>query len=219
MIRPIVATNKPVILVGGAALEPDDLNILRSLSAIFVAVDSGAGPILEAGIVPEAVIGDLDSLSDAARASFADRLHLIAEQDTTDFEKALTRVDAPVVIAAGFMGGRLDHQMAVLNCVMRHRTRSVVLLGPEDVVFVATERTDLDVPVGTRVALLPMGDARVATEGLQWNLTDAALHSSGAISAANETAAPRATIRAIGQLLITLPRAQLACAIDVVRAR
>jgi len=219
MFRPIVAAKWPVILVGGATLEPDDLNISRMLSAMFVAADSGADAILTAGFVPEAVIGDLDSISDTAREAFADRLHLVAEQDTTDFEKALCRINAPVIVAIGFMGGRLDHQMAVLNVVMRFREKAVVLVGPEDVVFVAPTKTVLDLPVGTRVALLPMGDARVDTDGLQWDIKDAALHPSSAISAANASAAQRVTIHAMGQLLITLPRDCLSVAIDVVRAQ
>jgi thiamine pyrophosphokinase len=39
---------------------------------------------------PEAVIGDFDSIRPAARTALPpDRLHPIAEQDTTDFDKAL----------------------------------------------------------------------------------------------------------------------------------
>ena len=218
MFRPIVAAKWPVILVGGATLEPDDLNISRMLSATYVAADGGADALLAAGITPEAVIGDLDSLSDGARAAFVDRLHLIAEQDTTDFEKAISRIAAPVVIAHGFLGGRLDHQMAVLNTMVRHRAPPVILVGPQDVVFVAPAKTVLALPTGTRIGLLPMGDARVDTAGLQWDIKDQAMHTAGAISASNATALPKATIHAIGALLITLPREHLAAAINAVLA-
>lgn len=218
MLGPIVATKNSIVLVGGAALEPEDLNISPRISPIFVAVDGGADHLLAASLMPEAVIGDLDSLSDAARDQFADRLHRVAEQDTTDFEKALSRVQAPVIIALGFMGGRLDHQMAVLNVVMRHRDKAIVLVGPDDVVFVAPSKTVLWVPSGTRIALLPLGDARVETHGLKWDLMDAALHVAGAISSSNETLADQVTIHAMGQLLITLPKAHLTDAIAAVRA-
>ncbi len=68
----------------------------------FVGVDGGADHLLAAGVTPAAVIGDLDSLSDLARATFAEQTYHIAEQETTDFEKALTRIDAARVLAVGF---------------------------------------------------------------------------------------------------------------------
>jgi thiamine pyrophosphokinase len=85
----IVHSSDPVALVGGADLGPQDLNILQSYAPSFVGVDGGADHLLAAGIRPAAVIGDLDSISDAARSEYADLLHHVPEQDTVDFEKAL----------------------------------------------------------------------------------------------------------------------------------
>ena len=99
---PIVSASTPVCLVGGASIAKTEVLSVARLVCAYIAVDSGANHLLETGIVPKAVIGDLDSLSQNARATFADRLHHIAEQSTTDFEKALTRVAAPVIIALGF---------------------------------------------------------------------------------------------------------------------
>ena len=40
--------------------------------------------------------------------------HLV-DQDTTDFDKALRHIKAPVVIGAGFSGARTDHALAAFT--------------------------------------------------------------------------------------------------------
>ena len=104
----IVHSIDPVVMVGGADLGPQELNILPKAVA-NISSELMAGLIIYwlTALIPSAVIGDLDSLSDAARAAFANLLHHIPEQDTVDFEKALTNVSAPLIYALGFAGGRL----------------------------------------------------------------------------------------------------------------
>ena len=87
----------------------------------------GRARALAAGIVPQAVIGDLDSISEAGRAAIPPgRLHRVAEQETTDFEKALRHIAAPFVLGVGFAGTRIDHLLAALTTLVRLRrpTRS-----------------------------------------------------------------------------------------------
>ena len=81
----IVHSFDPVVLVGGADLGPEDFNIVQTEMTTFVGVDGGADHLLGRGITPVAVIGDFDSLSDAARAAFGPVLHHIPEQATVDF--------------------------------------------------------------------------------------------------------------------------------------
>jgi len=159
----------------------------------------------------------LDSLSDAARAAFTDQLHYIDEPDTTDFEKVLSRVEAPLILACGFLGGRLDHTLAVLNVLMRFATKPVILLSGDDVVFVCSPEVRLNLPIGCRVALLPMGPVRLSTAGLRWDLKDADLNPVGLVSSSNEAAETEVRIAARGPLLITLPLARLSDAIAAVR--
>ena len=65
----------------------------------------------------------MDSISDGRRAGLQGVLHRIAEQETTDFDKVLRSVAAPLAIAVGFSGGRLDHELAVLNCLLTRPDR------------------------------------------------------------------------------------------------
>ena len=218
MSQIIVRSPAPVALLGGAQVAPQVLNILQSLTATFVAADGGAAHLLNAGLMPQAVIGDMDSVSDAARQAFGDVFYPSDDQNTTDFQKAIARIEAPVILAAGFLGGRLDHTVSVLNTMARDRLQRVILISDDDVCFlVRPTATRLTLPTGMRVGLLPLGQARVDTTGLRWDIKDKPMAFSGLISTSNETASADITIDATGNLLVTLPLSALDAVIDVVR--
>ena len=211
----IVSTNHTVCLVGGARVSAQVILSILPIVDQFVAVDGGADHLIDAGILPAAVIGDLDSLSAHARATFADKLHHIPEQATTDFEKSLTRVDAPLVIAVGFTGGRMDHVLAVLNVLARYQSRAVILLDEVDICFVARlGETRIAPPIGTRISLMPfpLAACKVTATGLRWPFADQDMHPTGFISSSNEVAGP-VTVSTDGPLLVTLPAAQLPIAL------
>lgn len=206
----LLARDLPICLVGGGPVTADDIAALAALSCGYVGVDGGADALHAAAITPLAVIGDLDSLSDAARAQFADLLHQISEQDTTDFEKALLRIRAPLIYAIGFTGGRIDHSLSVLNVMARHRARAVVLVDPHDVsLLVPQGGIALDLPADMRVSLMPLGDVRATAIGLRWPFRDWPMHPAGSTSASNMALGGRVQITARGPLLLTLPRAAL----------
>lgn len=220
MTDTIVRTFAPLALLGGAQIAPPVLNILQRHAATFVAADGGAEHLLAACLSPQAVIGDLDSVSAAARAAFGPVFHRIEDQSRTDFEKAVGAIKAPLILAAGFLGGRLDHTMSVLNTMGRLNLRHLILVSEDDVCFLSRSvRTDLTLRVGTRVGLLPLGATRVDTKGLRWDITDAEMAPDGFISTSNETAEPKTIIHSTGALLITLPLAALDAVIDVVHAK
>lgn len=204
-------------LVGGARIERADIAGLLPLVTEIVAADGGADHLLAAGLTPSAVIGDMDSISDRARAAFADQMYHIAEQETTDFEKALSRIDAACVLALGFTGGRMDHALAVLNVLARNRARPVVLLDGNDASFMLPDApVALMLPPGARISLMPLADVQVTATGLRWPLTDAALHPTGLVSASNVVADEKVLLQARGPLLVTLPRAHLGAALQAI---
>lgn len=217
--KPIVHENHPLTLIGGADLNGIVLNICLSQAPITVAVDGGADQCLASGLSPLAVIGDLDSISDAARSKYHHILHRFTDQDTTDFEKAVTQVDAPLILAAGFLGGRIDHQMAILNTMWRTLATHVVLVGPDDVICLVDRPVSLTLPVDTRIALLPLADVRVKTTGLVWNLDGDLLSPAGTISSSNAVQSPTVRIIPEGPVFLTLPLSALDAVIAAVRAR
>lgn len=213
----IVSSLSLVCFVGGAKIGNIQLSADFPNVVSFIAVDSGADHLLAAGLKPAAVIGDFDSISDLARDTFADVLCLVCEQNTTDFEKALTRVDAPAILAVGFTGGRIDHVLAVLNIMARYPNKPVLLVDDDDVSFIANcAGTELTLPAGCRVSLMPLARVTVTATGLRWPLKDFAMHPAGQVSPSNEATGQPMTVQANGPLLITLPRAHLKAALKAV---
>ena len=142
---------EPVTLLGGGAVGPADLHHALGLAPRLVAADGGANMALAEGVMPDLVIGDFDSVSDATLAAIpAARQIRVAEQATTDFEKCLLRVRAPFVLGLGFLGPRVDHTLAVFNALIGHADTLCLLAGAGDLVFAAPPRLALDLPIGTR---------------------------------------------------------------------
>ncbi len=169
MLNTIVHSSDPVTLVGGGSAVPADLREALSLAPLCVAADGGAALALEAGIDPLAVIGDFDSLpADLLARIPRDRQHRIAEQMSTDFEKALTRIDAPLVIGVGFAGGRVDHQLAALHTLFALPHRPCVLLAGAELIFLAPPAIDLPTARGDVVSLFPLAAVTGHSTGLEW---------------------------------------------------
>ena len=97
-----VQSQNGVTLVGGGEVDGKDLVESMALAPDLVAADGGANACFHEGVAPIAVIGDLDSILPEALAAFPNaRTMKVAEQDSTDFEKCLSRIDAPFVAAVG----------------------------------------------------------------------------------------------------------------------
>lgn len=209
-----------VILMGGAPVVADIFNKARDRAEIFVAADGGGDALLAFGVIPDAVIGDMDSLSDAARAAIpADRLHMVAEQDTTDFDKALRAIDAPLIYALGFTGARLDHELAALNVLARFGHTPVVLVGAEDVTVHLPARLALRLPPGMRISLFPLDNVTVGMAGLRWSFDALTLHPMRKIGTSNEVASPEVILTSDGPgCLLIVPRAAMDAVVAGLRA-
>ncbi|SEH86143.1 thiamine diphosphokinase [Paracoccus alkenifer] len=220
MTAPLLDSAQGVTLIGGGEVAAADLAQATVLAPAIMAADSGAGRALAAGLVPLAVAGDFDSLSPQLRAQVpADRLHHIAEQDTTDFEKCLSRVAAPFVVAVGFAGPRHDHLLANLTTLIRLRRPPCLLLGGTDVIFAAPPRLVLDLPADTRVSIYPLGPVTGESRGLRWPLAGLALDPAGRVGTSNAATGGVVDLALDGPCIVILPRRHLGDAVAALAAR
>lgn len=207
-----IRSNSPVLLVGGGDCPADMLLPLLARTKTRVAADGGAAALLSADVTPDAVIGDLDSLTEEHRARIpAARIHRIAEQDSTDFDKCLRSIEAPLIYAAGFLGARLDHQLAAMTVLARRPDRPCLLVGREDVVALCPPELALDLPVGSRFSLYPMAEVGGTSQGLRWPIDGLRFSPDLLTGTSNETDAPRVTLRLDApKMLVILPVTALA---------
>lgn len=216
----IVQKPQPVTLIGGAPVSGAVLRMALAIAPEVVAADGGAETALAAGLTPEAVIGDFDSITDAARTALpAQVLHHVAEQDSTDFEKCLSRIETPLIVGAGFIGARVDHQLAACTALVHFAARRCILLGEDDAMFLAPPDLALDLGLGRRFSLFPMGAVRGRSDGLKWPIDGLDLAPDGRIGTSNQTTGPVRLRAEAPRLLVIVPRdAAPAAARALVRA-
>lgn len=209
-----------IVVAGGAPPHPGLRRMLPD-HELVVAADSGLHGARALGLEPHVVIGDMDSVDpdalESAERGGAAVQRVPHDKDAVDTELALhaavSRGARRIVLVTGG-GGRLDHAVGVLNCLLHPLLagREVHALWGDARVRVlhGPERAEIRGPIGSTVGLLAAGgDAHgVATDGLRWPLDgdDLPAHSTRGVS--NELASNVATVSLrAGRLLVIQPAA------------
>ncbi len=206
-------------LLGGGDVNHSILRDCLKLAPRLVAVDGAAETALAAHLRPDAVVGDLDSLTPETRAALEpDCIVETPDQNRTDFDKAMEWAfevaGAPLVLGVGFMGGRLDHELACYNALVRS-AGNCVLVGEEDLCFHVPERIDLSLPPGTRLSLFPMAEVTGECTGLRWPVAGLTLAPWGRVGTSNTVTDAEVSLRFDRPgMLVILPRAHLASVIE-----
>ncbi|MEN8841665.1 MAG: thiamine diphosphokinase [Octadecabacter sp.] len=214
MDQPIVSSPSPITLIGGVKPASETLSKVLSMAPKVVAADGGADHAFAAGLTPEAVIGDMDSISGAARDAFQDVLHPIAEQNSTDFDKALRHIDAPLVLGVGFSGARLDHELGSMTVLVRHPERRCILIGEETIVLLCPPQITLVLPLGSAVSLFPMAEVGCESEGLRWPTGGLRFVPDTLIGTLNKVDGTVALRPDAAKMLLILPRAALGATVQ-----
>ena len=194
---------EPVIIIGGGPVSPDDVALVQRFASKTIAADSGADRADALGLDVFAVLGDMDSVS----PGFLAKSTRISEQETTDFEKCIYSSDAPVYLCIGVLGGRMDHQLAALNVLAKYPERKIILIGPQDIILLCPTDFSVELPIGTRLSLFPLGMVSgVYSDGLAWEMNGLDMDSSGKIGTSNQSRTAQVSIRYNqGALLLVLP--------------
>lgn len=112
-----------VILANGEFPQSDfALGYLQAADQI-ICCDGAVKPLINFGLEPSLVIGDLDSIGDELKLRFSDRLIEVTEQETNDLTKAISWAianDIDRVIVLGADGKRIDHTIANAALIAEH---------------------------------------------------------------------------------------------------
>ena len=141
---------------------------------LLVAVDGGLGTCRAEGLSPDVFVGDLDSADRAPRG--VPSVVFPRDKDFSDLGGALREVRSrgiSVVVVAGLLGGRLDHEWAnLLEIGARARWFSGFLIPTGRGMVVVTARGCRAVTVrGRPFSLFALGGgATVTLAGAKWAL-------------------------------------------------
>jgi len=197
----------PVLIV--AAGEPPPKGMLQKQAArceAIYACDSAAAGVVAAGLHPDLVVGDMDSLRVALPAGVD--LAALAEQETTDLEKACyTAIEhgyqRAIVLGAG--GRRWDHFHTNLSIFARYTKKLQIEAGDAYgwlTTLVPGDWCPLAAAIGSTVSLLPLPKAKgVTTRGLRWPLVEATLSLDGRGGTSNEAVGDEPAVKYSGGCL------------------
>ena len=184
----MVVFDAPMAIVGGGFVDLDLLVELDRAGIALVGADGGGNAIGQAGLVPAAIIGDLDSLENRSGWEARTRVIHIPEQVTTDFQKSLYSTQAPITLCLGMTGKRLDHTLAALSAVLQFAPQRRLLLVDEvDVALAVVGSFAFEAYEKERVSihpLLPITFER--SDGLFYLLDGLTLAPGGLLGTSNE---------------------------------
>jgi thiamine pyrophosphokinase len=154
-----------------------DISVFERMSGIpILAADGAAELMLGIGIMPNAIIGDLDSFKNIeGRSDISSEIVKIEDQDTTDFEKCLNYATAKGyrnILILGFHGGDLEHTLNNWSVFMRYgRVLNLCILDRSRYGIALFDSILLETSAEEIISLIPQPYSLLTTENLKWELS------------------------------------------------
>ena len=193
-----------VILAGGDYPTCElPLTILREARYV-VCCDGATNEYISRGNMPDAIVGDGDSLSEEYRTRFAERVHHNPDQETNDLTKAvefLRQRGVQNIAVVGATGRREDHAIGNIALMAEYLQAGLnVRIYTDYGVFIACrDAATFDCSVGQAVSIFNFTAEGFTAEGLKYPLYDFTKWWQGTL---NRTTAERFTISAKGDYLV-----------------
>ena len=213
-----MSVEKILLVLGGEPPDEDLLHWRFEDCDLTVAVDSGWLACRSAGLLPDILIGDMDSCGETDLQNgipTSVRVIIDSDQNITDFQKALNLINSDyspleIVILGGF-GKRTDHLLNNLSIVSGIQDDiTVVLDSGDEWIRRVTPSTSAEVRgmEGATISLIPQRiNTVVHSSGLKWELENEVLSWSYQFSQSNEFVSDFSKISVLsGALLIILQK-------------
>ncbi|WP_432400683.1 thiamine diphosphokinase [Wukongibacter sp. M2B1] len=192
-------------------------NIISSEDFIICA-DGGAKHLIKMGIVPNVVIGDLDSIDKNHKKSFLEKKvefqKFPTNKDATDTELALDFAltqNPSEVILIGTLGSRMDHSIAnvaLLKKILDNGIKGRVVNENNEIYIMDTLNNELSLIEDKHeyMSLIPLSYrvTGVTLEGFKYPLLNAEISFGSSIGVSNEFAKKQASIRIKEGLLLVI---------------
>ena len=195
-----------VVVAGGEyPTAPIALKILHEAPYV-VCCDGAADAYISRGGVPDAIVGDGDSISACNRERYADRLHIFAEQETNDQTKAVQFLLAQgkrKIAIVGATGKREDHTIGNISLLMEYMRMGAEVRSYTDYgVFIPCKDTcTFECREGQQVSIFNFTAKGLKEKGLAYPIYDFTSWWQGTLNKCTDTSF---TIEGEGEYLIFL---------------
>lgn len=189
-------------VLGGDGIGHEALAAWVEASDIIVAADGGVHHLERISVVPQLIVGDMDSVP--LMHGYATELIVIDEdEDRSDLEKLLSAAKgfgADQVVLICIHGGRMDHFLASFSVAIASNLNIRWVLPEEHVVLLRPGfQGRFSTGSAKRISLIPIeGECTVRSQGLRWELTDTALVMGQHVSLSNVSTAEAISLQVSG---------------------
>ncbi len=174
---------KCIILANGEAPDRKLISYLKGSGYSFlICADGGANTAYKYQLVPDLIIGDLDSIRTDVYEFFNGKCEIkkIKRQNDTDVEKALKYAiskNYKEAVLLGATGNRLDHSFCNLGIVLKFSNRiSVTVIHKKSLLRTFKGNTVLDTIPGETISIYGFNEStKLTSSGLKFPLKNIAL--------------------------------------------
>ena len=204
---------KVFIIANGRQNDYDFAKKALAGATYILACDGGLRHCHNLEIVPDYIIGDMDSADGFLLNEYRNVpiLRFLPEKDQTDLELALAHacdLGAKSIVVLGGLGGRLDHQLANIHVLAQAADRDVCaeIWDEHTKVHLIKSCCLLHKNDGILVTLLPLTTTAegIVTHGLKYPLKDESLKAGYARGVSNEITEEHAKITLKSGLLLAI---------------
>lgn len=159
-----------VILANGKFPEHNiPLSILDNCINL-ISCDGASNELINRGIIPNAIVGDCDSLSYENKVKFASITHQISDQETNDLTKAVKyciSLNLKEITILGATGKREDHTLGNISLLAEYMQIASVQMVTDYGVFVAIEEdSNFESYQGQQVSIFSLDQKPLSVNGL-----------------------------------------------------
>ena len=193
-----------VVLAGGDyPTAPQPLEVLHNAPYV-VCCDGAADRYIATGRVPDAIVGDGDSISTYNRAKYTHLLHIFAEQETNDQTKAmryLMEKGMRRIAIVGATGRREDHTIGNISLLIEYMRKGADVCSFTDHgrFIPCSGTTTLQCHKGQQVSIFSITAKNMSAEGLLYPIYDFTNWWQGTL---NECTGIELTIHAQGEYIL-----------------
>ena len=149
----------------------------------LVALDGAANRLLDLNLIPDVIVGDLDSITTSVlNQCESSGVHIvrIPSQEKSDISKGLQWVQQEQpnarIDVIGIEIGRYDHHLAAYSALFECQSSATLLLNGWTATRVDSNPTTFQVKPDAIISLIPFGSVQgVTLEGCQYPLQNASL--------------------------------------------
>jgi thiamine pyrophosphokinase len=151
------------------------LGFLREADVI-VCCDGSAENVHNAGFVPQAIVGDMDSISKILSDTYYDRIYIERAQDTNDLTKAVTwcyESGYTDIVIVGATGKREDHTLGNISLLAEYvKYLKVKMVTDSGIFYPLLESCTINSFEGQQVSIFSIDpQTEITSSGLRYPLT------------------------------------------------